>query len=230
VKLGIIGDLHLEFGAWDFEPDPTVKHYVNAGDTSTARYYACSREFAKGHDEITFHVMGNHDFYHGSFPEPGENQAFQLMLDGDEKLTVAYATLWTDLDADQYDRRFSAMSDAHVIVGVSFSKYQECHRHDLGFLEATLADVVVTHHAPFLESIHPRWADDPYSCCFVSDLREEVDAWAKKPRLWVHGHVHDKHDYAMEWSDGSLTRVVCNPRGYRGETNYAGYAPVVVDV
>jgi len=65
--------------------------------------------------------------------------------------------------------------------------------------------VVISHHAPSLRSIHPRFAGSPVNLCFVSDaehLLAGVD-------LWIHGHTHDSFDYQV-----GATRVLCNPRGY----------------
>jgi hypothetical protein len=31
--------------------------------------------------------------------------------------------------------------------------------------------------------------------------------------LWLHGHVHRRHDYVVEHPDGRRTRVVCQARG-----------------
>jgi calcineurin-like phosphoesterase family protein len=67
--------------------------------------------------------------------------------------------------------------------------------------------VVVTHHAPDLASLAPRYATDIASGGFISrrpDLVSQAD-------LWVHGHTHTGFDYRL---DGDGTRVVCNPRGY----------------
>ena len=67
--------------------------------------------------------------------------------------------------------------------------------------------VVITHHAPTLHSIHPRFAGSPFNAAFVSDA-----AWllqGRRAQLWIHGHTHDSFDYVV---DG--TRVLCNPRGY----------------
>ena len=43
-----------------------------------------------------------------------------------------------------------------------------------------------------------------------------------KVRLWVHGHMHDSFDYAVNG-----TRIVCNPRGYikQGVTENAMFDP-----
>lgn len=67
--------------------------------------------------------------------------------------------------------------------------------------------VVVTHHAPSLGSIHPRFAGSPLNACFVSDLDEQIRRW--RPLLWLHGHVHDSCDYRV-----GATRIIANPRGY----------------
>lgn len=67
--------------------------------------------------------------------------------------------------------------------------------------------VVITHHAPTLHSIHPRFAGSPFNAAFVSDA-----AWllqGGRAALWIHGHTHDSYDYRID-----RTRVLCNPRGY----------------
>jgi hypothetical protein len=68
--------------------------------------------------------------------------------------------------------------------------------------------VVISHHAPSMRSIHPRFAGSPVNLCFVSDA-EHLLAGAD---LWIHGHTHDSFDYRV-----GATRVVCNPRGYLRE-------------
>ena len=81
------------------------------------------------------------------------------------------------------------------------------------WLEARFAEphdgptVVVTHFAPSLQSIHPRFADSPINPCFVSDLATQIERW--QPALWLHGHTHDSFDYRI-----GATRVLANPRGY----------------
>jgi predicted phosphodiesterase len=66
--------------------------------------------------------------------------------------------------------------------------------------------VVVTHHAPHRGSLAQRFASDPISAGFVSEL---PDAFFETPDLWVHGHTHDSFDYTV-----INCRIVCNPRGY----------------
>jgi len=82
-----------------------------------------------------------------------------------------------------------------------------------GWLAARLAEphagptVVITHHAPSPQSIHPRFAESLLNLCFVSDAERLLDG--SRAQLWIHGHTHDSFDYCVNG-----TRVVCNPRGY----------------
>jgi hypothetical protein len=67
--------------------------------------------------------------------------------------------------------------------------------------------VVITHHAPSCQSIHPRFQDSLVNACFVSDSEQLMNG--DTAELWIHGHTHDSFDYTVNG-----TRVVCNPRGY----------------
>jgi Icc-related predicted phosphoesterase len=66
--------------------------------------------------------------------------------------------------------------------------------------------VVVSHHLPHRQSIHPKYQGNPLNPCFASDLARLVRA---PVALWIHGHTHESMDYVVNG-----TRVVCNPRGY----------------
>jgi hypothetical protein len=68
--------------------------------------------------------------------------------------------------------------------------------------------VVVTHTAPSLRSIAERYQDDLLSAAFASDL----ETFAARANLWVHGHTHIGCDYVL-----GDCRVVNNPRGYVDE-------------
>jgi predicted phosphodiesterase len=67
--------------------------------------------------------------------------------------------------------------------------------------------VVITHHAPSAQSIHPRFQGSMLNASFVSNA--DHLAGGDRVQLWIHGHTHDSFDYQLNG-----TRVVCNPRGY----------------
>ncbi len=66
--------------------------------------------------------------------------------------------------------------------------------------------IVVTHHAPSMESIASKWKSSWLTPAFVSHLDDDFFEVAA---LWIHGHTHSSFDYQR-----GKTRVVCNPRGY----------------
>jgi len=71
--------------------------------------------------------------------------------------------------------------------------------------------VVVSHHAPSPLSINEKYKDDFHmNFGYHSNLTEFI---MDHPQIkaWCHGHMHDPVDYMI---DG--TRVLSNPRGYKG--------------
>jgi predicted phosphodiesterase len=92
------------------------------------------------------------------------------------------------------------------------------HKHELAWLEAKLAEpfdgptVVATHHSPSPKSVPARFAADPLTPAFSSNLEWLIEKY--QPAAWIHGHTHDSFDYTI-----GKTRVVCNPAGYQNEPN-----------
>ncbi|EJM97570.1 metallophosphoesterase [Herbaspirillum sp. YR522] len=135
------------------------------------------------------------------------------------------ATLWTDyalfgpsMTALAMAAALPVMADYRRITvehgGVHDMRPEDTvslHQRDLAWLRERLhapfpgRTVVVTHMAPSMHSVAPRYADDPVSAAFASRL----DELATLADLWVHGHTHDSFDYRLQGC-----RVVCNPCGY----------------
>jgi hypothetical protein len=81
------------------------------------------------------------------------------------------------------------------------------------------AQVVITHFAPSLCSADPRFGRQPGTASFCNaddDLLPHVD-------VWLHGHVHCRHDYTVPRADGPHTRVVCNARGMVRKGEASGF-------
>jgi hypothetical protein len=76
------------------------------------------------------------------------------------------------------------------------------------------ATVVITHFAPSLKSADPRYGHQPGTASFCN----ADDDLLHHANLWIHGHLHCRHDYVVPHAQGS-TRVVSNARGHsrRGE-------------
>ena len=76
------------------------------------------------------------------------------------------------------------------------------------------ATVVITHYAPSLRSADPRYGAQPTTASFCNaddDLLQHAD-------LWVHGHLHVRHDY-----QAGRCRVVCQARGVEKKGETAGF-------
>jgi hypothetical protein len=132
--------------------------------------------------------------------------------------------LWTDFglfgEADKFFAMQQArqqMTDFTIIQddGRRFSPEDAIRLHTASrdWLAVMLAEpfdgktVVVTHHAPSSQSVHPRYARNLLTPAFASNLENIMDG--DRTALWIHGHMHESFDYEVYG-----TRVICNPRGY----------------
>jgi hypothetical protein len=82
--------------------------------------------------------------------------------------------------------------------------------------------VVVTHFAPSFRSADPRYGRQPGTASFCNaddDLIPRAD-------LWLHGHLHCRHDYAVPRPGRAPARVVCQARGLAGKGEAAGHDPL----
>jgi predicted phosphodiesterase len=233
-KIRILSDLHLEFSAWK-PPAAEADFVVLAGDIhSGARGMEWARlQFP---DAPVIYVPGNHEFYGGRMQDVltalrKEARHFEIqLLDGDEfifgGIRFLGATLWTDfalygsepgdLSRAMADARYG-MHDFRVIGAAGQELFQpelarDIHLGQVKWLADRLAEpfdgrtIVITHHLPHRQSIHPKYDGDRLNPAFASDLDHLVRA---PIALWIHGHTHESRDYVVNG-----TRVVCNPRGY----------------
>ena len=74
------------------------------------------------------------------------------------------------------------------------------------------ATVAITHFAPSLKSADPRYGRQPGTASFCND----DEALLPGAQLWLHGHLHCRHDYRLHGC-----RVVGNARGHvrKGEAD-----------
>jgi Icc-related predicted phosphoesterase len=245
VRIRVFSDLHLEFT--DFRPPAaSADVVVLAGDIHVGiKGVRWARE--EFPDTPVIYVLGNHEYYKGAIPRlldkvreaaAGSNVH---VLDR-ESLEVGGVrflgcTLWTDLALIDGDAGIgiaaaaAQMSDFELIrVSPRFRRLRPedtitFHRQSRRWLEEELSKegsptVVVSHHAPLPESLHPRYVGDRSNAAYASNLRPLIEL--KRPALWVHGHIHHAVDYHV-----GTTRILSNPRGYPGEMA-EGFRPDLV--
>jgi len=74
--------------------------------------------------------------------------------------------------------------------------------------------IIITHNAPFQESVHEQWKHNKLNGAFVNDLEKTFPDDNNNISLWAHGHTHSSFDY-----EKNSIRVVCNPHGYGNEND-----------
>ena len=240
-----MSDLHLEFGPFRVAPNsPDV--VVLAGDID--RGTRGLRWSAEHLPEVpVLYVVGNHEFYGGSFPGlhkklQAEAEAlgprFHVLNRGMVEINginFLGATLWTDFalngdpDGDAYVVQTRMNDFRKIRVDLSYRRLRPkdlsaVHNRDVRWLTRQFSEldgkpvVVVTHHAPSARSVAPKYADDPVSAAYASGLDDLVAA--SGAGLWIHGHTHHAADYRI-----GDTRVVSNPRGYVDDDLVPGFQP-----
>lgn len=231
MKLNVLSDRHLGKGDLPL-PSEGADLVILAGDIARPeRAIAWASRIVRP----VPYVAGSHEFYGGTIEgTPAELKRLAAgtnvrVLDRDAALIDGVrflgATLWTDFlaagegeareaamrEAQRFMRDFSVVraDDAPLTPQASAALFAE----DAAWLAARLAEphrgptVVITHHAPSLKSIHPRFTGSPLNACFVCGAEHLIDG--HRAGLWIHGHTHDRFDYVVNGA-----RLLCNPRGY----------------
>ena len=236
MKIQLLSDLHLEHSHRHppfVLPTTSADVVVLAGDidNGTRAIDWAEKTFP---DQSVLYVPGNHEYYDSELQAAtaalkarARRSANVQVLDNDE-LTVdgvrfLGSTLWTDFELLGQQKRAQVIAESlkyvvdfrKIRMGVAFLTPEQTidlHRDAIAFLEARLESpftgktVVITHHAPHSNSVHPRWTGSLVNAAFVSDLTRLMG----KSVLWLHGHTHDSFDFAVHG-----TRVLANPMGYR---------------
>ena len=236
MKIHILSDLHLEHSHRHpplVLPATDADVVVLAGDIDNGTR-AIDWAEATFPGRPVLYIPGNHEYYDADLQPAAaalraraERSANVRLLDNDELsiggVRFLGSTLWTDFALLGGRGTDLAMAESLKYV-VDFRKIHmgdelltpqqtiDLHREAVTFLQARLAQpfagktVVITHHAPHPNSVHPRWTGNPVNAAFVSDLTRLMG----KPALWFHGHTHDSFDFNILG-----TRVLANPMGYR---------------
>ncbi len=230
MKIQVLSDLHLTVAAME-PPRTDADVVVLAGDIARSKQ---AIDWALALGQPVIYVPGNHEYYGGSLAAVRE-ELKQLaagtrvhVLDQDEVtlqgVRFVGATLWTDFELYAGPQREESIAAA-LRFSADFSRitldgearFTPEHssllcRQAAQWLSQRLRDqrpptVVVTHYAPSVRSVDPKFDGSPLNAAFVSNLDALVAA--SEAALWIHGHTHYPVDYAI-----GATRVFSNPRGY----------------
>lgn len=202
---------------------------VDAGDSELS-----PRAFFSDCEDKFERILGNHCHY----GQPFVAKRFARMVNG---VKIAGATLWTDMgppETIEHTKQLlnRGMNDFRYMLGFTPNRWLEEHDADRRFLREADADIVITHHAPSFRSVHPRFRaregtnSELFNYGFASaSIARVTRDWRRKPKCWIHGHMHDASKYAEKG-----TAVLANPLGYPGErfdvSNWRDYEPLVVSL
>lgn len=253
MRLQLLSDLHLETEPFEPEPAPGAECLVLAGDIDAS--WAALERFA-GWPVPVLMVAGNHEFDGRDLDQALadlrertaalgirllERESCLLTGDDGRVVRVLGTTRWCD-----FDLFGPAMREKAMRAGEYFVRVQRSTRHGRPFdaaavreealacrdwLERELADpprgrwaatLVVTHFAPSGRSADPRYGRQPGTASFCNaddDLLARAD-------VWLHGHLHCRHDYSVPRPGAAPTRVLCQARGLVHKDEHLGLEPL----
>lgn len=237
MKLAIFSDLHNEFTPWaPPESIKDADVVMLAGDIDVGEkgvlwaaktfsqpviYVPGNHEFYKGVYQSVLKKMRT----------AAQDTNVHLLNDGEvtiDGVQFIGSTLWTDFELSG-TKPISAlfalekMHDYRVIRFNQGGRYRKLtvgdtvrlHSEGLAYLKQQLTTlknnnqktVVITHHAPSVQSVVPEYKDDKLAPAYCSNLDAILHEF--EPLLWIHGHTHHNVDYHI-----GNTRVLSNQRGY----------------
>jgi len=200
-------------------------------------YDAFFNEECAKYDNVYF-ILGNHEHYNGVFDNTAMIMREYLrdtnvtLLDKEwvmlnDNWQLFGGTMWTDYDSSDWFAMQDAknkMNDHRIIKKIREDKTGTFHPTDAVLeYQDTVAElvsgihdrpaiqtIVMTHHAPCAQSIHPRFTGQRLNAAYYTEMSNWIMDTAQI-KYWFHGHMHDNFDYVV-----GDCRVVCNPRGYAG--------------
>jgi hypothetical protein len=250
MNIQLLSDLHLESEAFEPEPVADAELLVLAGDID-ATWHGYER-FASWPVPVLA-VAGNHEFdgreldqawpalrrHCGSFGITLlERDSVTLTSRAGRRVRFVGSVRWCDFDALGPAQRPRALRAGAYFQRVMAATHggapfdAEAVRREALACQAWLAQalaepalgrwdttVAITHFAPSLRSADPRYGPLPSTASFCNG----DDALLPAAGLWLHGHLHCRHDYTVAHPDGRRTRVVSQARGLEAKGETEGY-------
>jgi hypothetical protein len=251
MRLQLLSDLHLESEDFDPVPAPGADLLVLAGDIDAT--WAAFDRF-RGWPVPVLAVAGNHEFDGRELTEawPALRQRCEdcgirlleresIVIDDADGARVRFVgtVRWSDFDLFGPARRPPAMRAAQYFLRLmgSTSEGEALDAERLralsldcrAWLEATLrehgdwdATVAITHFGPSLRSADPRFGAQPGTASFCNADDELIPL----ADLWLHGHLHCRHDYTVERPGRPASRVICQAMGLARKGEAVGFDPM----
>jgi hypothetical protein len=252
MKIQLLSDLHLESENFEPVPNPRADLLVLAGDIdSTWQGY---QRFA-GWPVPVLVVAGNHEFDGRELDDAWpalrercarlglrllERDAAVFPAPDGRRIRFVGTVRWCDFELFGPARFPSALR-----AGGYFQRVMQATRGGVPFdaeavrrealdcrawLAQALAEradglwdltVAITHFAPSLQSADPRYGKQSGTASFCNADDDLLPGAA----LWLHGHLHCRHDYRVAHAGGAATRVASQARGLASRGEADGFDP-----
>jgi Icc-related predicted phosphoesterase len=207
MKLAYISDLHLEFLAHTYQKiseqyledfnNLKVDKLIIAGDLHSK--WKIRERFLDRIEIPYIFIEGNHDYL--------GKEVTDNFFDQDD---ICGATLWSSLyGLDKND--LSLLWDFRWIHEWTPEKCSNMFYKQRDQIFNSPSEIVVTHFAPSLQAVDPRFIGDKLNPYFCNDLDDLIRTSNKK--LWIFGHTHTQ---GQDFMIGNC-RCVSNPIGYPNE-------------
>ncbi len=159
----------------------------------------CSRIF-----EYVIVIAGNHEYYHHNIDETDamiysitDDYANVIFLQNTTFIYDDYVfvgtTLWSHIPDDIENHELYLIRDYHHIKGYSTYMSNNLHETAVKFITETLEThkekkiIVLSHHAPSIKCLDPKFYTDPLNCCYMSRLDY---LFRGNLKAWINGHTH----------------------------------------
>jgi len=254
VRLQLLSDLHLETESFDPAPAAGAELLVLAGDIDST--WDGYRHFA-GWPMPVLVVAGNHEYDGRDFDEAQaglrmvcgelgftflERETLIVTGAAGERVRILATTRWSDFDLFGAERRPRAERAAEYFMRLmggtragrpfDVAAVREEGLACRAWLEHQLAltpqgrwdrTLVITHFGPSQRSADPRYGQQPGTASFCNN----DDDLIPRADLWLHGHLHCRHDYLQPRAGRAPARVVCNARGLVAKGEHEGFDPLL---
>jgi Calcineurin-like phosphoesterase len=256
MRLQLLSDLHLETEAFDPEPAPGAELLILAGDID-ATWRGLER-FAAWPVPVLMvagnHEFDGRE-WNDAWPalralttalgiELLEREACIRTDAAGRRIRFVATTRWSDFDlfglverdramraAGYFMRLMAATRDGQPFDAAALRteslRCREWLAHALGPGALGLrcdATVVITHFAPSVRSADLRYGRQAGTASFCNNDEELIPG----ADLWLHGHLHCRHDYRVARAGRAPTRVACNARGLADKGETEGFDPLAL--
>ena len=195
---------------------------VNLGDTIEAPDWNDNPNFMKEMFEGLpyYEIMGNHDFYHGTF-----GSTCEIHQIGDDKLFLG--TLWTNFRNNPLAAMVAqrSINDFRLIRECTSDTSINAYVNAVEKMSVEKPTIVCTHFPPVKSCVdNVRHPPDMLTNYFVNDM-EDLFGRSPQIKIWLAGHTHADFDVSVRG-----IRVVSNQLGYPSENfnDLEDYHPKVV--